>query len=102
MGQSDVSGWPILDGSTRGAESEEGTISSIVWLRRDLRRADLPLLAAAHDAVGEGGEVVVAFVLDPLSELVGLPVVVSGRARQPDPPRGHRVRPSLRDPRPRG
>ena len=37
---------------------------AIVWLRRDLRRADLPTLAAAHAASG-GGPVAVVFVLDP-------------------------------------
>lgn len=36
--------------------------SELVWLRRDLRRRDLPLLAAAADG---GGEVAVAFVVDP-------------------------------------
>ena len=39
-------------------------MSAIVWLRRDLRRADLPTLAAAHDRAA-GGEVAVCFVLDP-------------------------------------
>jgi deoxyribodipyrimidine photo-lyase len=41
--------------------------SSILWLRRDLRRGDLPALGAAHDAArsAEGhGEVAVLFVLD--------------------------------------
>jgi deoxyribodipyrimidine photo-lyase len=45
---------------------------SILWLRRDLRRGDLPALAAAHEAAhsGEGeqesqGEVAVVFVVDP-------------------------------------
>ncbi len=41
---------------------------SILWLRRDLRRGDLPALGAAHDAAREGdaqGEVAVVFVLDP-------------------------------------
>src|SRR4051794_16674937 len=39
---------------------------SILWLRRDLRRGDLPALGAAHDAAsGDGtGEVAVVFVLD--------------------------------------
>lgn len=36
--------------------------TQLVWLRRDLRRADLPLLAAAADG---GAEVAVAFVVDP-------------------------------------
>lgn len=42
--------------------------SSILWLRRDLRRGDLPALGAAHDAARSGdgqGEVAVVFVLDP-------------------------------------
>ena len=39
-------------------------MTALVWLRRDLRRADLPTLAAAHAASG-GGPVVVAFVVDP-------------------------------------
>ena len=46
--------------------------SSILWLRRDLRRGDLPALGAAHDAAdgaadtADGqGEVAVVFVLDP-------------------------------------
>ena len=41
---------------------------SILWLRRDLRRGDLPALGAAHDAAtadGGQGEVAVVFVLDP-------------------------------------
>ncbi|MGJ6980410.1 cryptochrome/photolyase family protein [Aestuariimicrobium soli] len=38
--------------------------TAVVWLRRDLRRADLPLLAAAHERSG-GGPVAVVFVLDP-------------------------------------
>ena len=40
---------------------------SILWLRRDLRRADLPALGAAHAAAraeGGPGEVAVLFVLD--------------------------------------
>lgn len=59
---------PPYSGRTRGPRRfhpRRAIISSIAWLRRDLRRADLPLLAAAHDDAGEGGEVVVAFVLDP-------------------------------------
>ena len=36
---------------------------SILWLRRDLRRGDLPALGAAHSA--GSGEVAVVFVLDP-------------------------------------
>lgn len=41
--------------------------SSILWLRRDLRRGDLPALGAAHAAAtADGqGEVAVVFVLDP-------------------------------------
>ena len=42
--------------------------TSILWLRRDLRRGDLPALGAAHDAATAGsaaGEVAVVFVLDP-------------------------------------
>lgn len=45
---------------------------SILWLRRDLRRGDLPALGAAHDATQQAaggarghGEVAVVFVLDP-------------------------------------
>lgn len=38
--------------------------SSILWLRRDLRRGDHPALGAAH-AAAEGGPVHVVFVLDP-------------------------------------
>ena len=45
---------------------------SILWLRRDLRRGDLPALGAAHDAATGApdtpdghGEVAVLFVLDP-------------------------------------
>lgn len=37
-------------------------MTSILWLRRDLRRADHPALAAAH---ADGGEVLPVFVLDP-------------------------------------
>ena len=36
-------------------------MGDVVWLRRDLRRADLPILSYAH----ESGAVTVAFVLDP-------------------------------------
>ena len=39
-------------------------MTAIVWLRRDLRRADLPTLAAAHERAA-GGDVAVCFVLDP-------------------------------------
>lgn len=39
-------------------------MNAIVWLRRDLRRADLPLLSAAHERAA-GGEVAICFVLDP-------------------------------------
>jgi deoxyribodipyrimidine photo-lyase len=38
--------------------------TTVLWLRRDLRRADHPALAAAVDAAG-GGEVVVLAVVDP-------------------------------------
>ncbi len=38
-------------------------MTALVWLRRDLRRADLPTLAAAHEA--SGGPVAVAVVVDP-------------------------------------
>ena len=38
-------------------------MTSILWLRRDLRRADHPALLAARDAAE--GDLVVAFVLDP-------------------------------------
>jgi deoxyribodipyrimidine photo-lyase len=41
--------------------------SSVLWLRRDLRRRDLPALAAAADAASSsGGEVHVLFVIDPV------------------------------------
>ena len=36
-------------------------MTAILWLRRDLRRRDLPALGAAHEA----GPVVPVFVLDP-------------------------------------
>lgn len=39
-------------------------MSAIVWLRRDLRRADLPTIAAAHERAAGGG-VTVCFVLNP-------------------------------------
>nr|NLI51637.1 deoxyribodipyrimidine photo-lyase [Propionibacterium sp.] len=38
-------------------------MSAVLWLRRDLRRADLPALGAAADA--GGGDVTVVFVVDP-------------------------------------
>ena len=38
-------------------------MTALVWLRRDLRRADLPALGAAADAAGDG--VAVVFVVDP-------------------------------------
>ena len=47
-----------------GPEARHATIgcmTSILWLRRDLRRADHPALAAAH----ADGEVLPVFVLDP-------------------------------------
>ena len=40
-------------------------MTSVLWLRRDLRRRDLPALGAAADAAGDG-EVHVVFVLDPV------------------------------------
>ncbi|MGI9156330.1 MAG: cryptochrome/photolyase family protein [Marmoricola sp.] len=40
-------------------------MTSLLWLRRDLRRADLPALGAAHEAA-DGGEVHVVFVVDPV------------------------------------
>lgn len=39
-------------------------MTAILWLRRDLRRGDLPALGAAH-AAADGGAVVPLFVLDP-------------------------------------
>ncbi|PVU81465.1 deoxyribodipyrimidine photolyase (plasmid) [Cellulomonas sp. WB94] len=39
-------------------------MTSILWLRRDLRRSDHPALVAAHDAAGAGG-VLPVFVVDP-------------------------------------
>ena len=39
-------------------------MSSLLWLRRDLRRGDLPALGAAHEAA-DGGEVHAVFVVDP-------------------------------------
>ena len=38
---------------------------SVLWLRRDLRRRDLPALGAAADAAGDG-DVHVLFVIDPV------------------------------------
>ena len=41
-------------------------MTSILWLRRDLRRRDHPALLAARDAAAaSGGDLVVAFVVDP-------------------------------------
>ena len=41
-------------------------MTAILWLRRDLRRADHPaLLAAREAATASGGDLVVAFVVDP-------------------------------------
>ena len=40
-------------------------MTSVLWLRRDLRRRDLPALGAAADAAGDG-EVHVLFVIDPV------------------------------------
>ncbi len=39
-------------------------MTSILWLRRDLRRRDHPALLAAREAAGDG-DLVVAFVVDP-------------------------------------
>ena len=39
-------------------------MTSLLWLRRDLRRHDHPALLAARDAAGDG-DLVVAFVVDP-------------------------------------
>ena len=39
-------------------------MSSVLWLRRDLRRGDLPALGAAHEAA-DGGDVHAVFVVDP-------------------------------------
>ncbi len=39
-------------------------MTALVWLRRDLRRADLPTLGAAQEAAGEA-DVHVVFVIDP-------------------------------------
>src|SRR5438045_3401169 len=45
-------------------------MSSVLWLRRDLRRRDLPALGAAADATGSSGssgsDVHVLFVVDPV------------------------------------
>ncbi len=38
-------------------------MTTVLWLRRDLRRTDLPALGAAYDAT-DGGEVHVVFVID--------------------------------------
>jgi deoxyribodipyrimidine photo-lyase len=48
-------------------------MTSVLWLRRDLRRRDNPALLAARDAAGDG-DLVVAFVVDPLLWEVGGPV----------------------------
>jgi deoxyribodipyrimidine photo-lyase len=40
-------------------------VTSVLWLRRDLRRRDLPALRAAADAAGDG-DVHVLFVIDPV------------------------------------
>ena len=39
-------------------------MTSVLWLRRDLRRRDHPALLAAREAAGDG-DLVVAFVVDP-------------------------------------
>ncbi|HWO50277.1 MAG TPA: deoxyribodipyrimidine photo-lyase [Ornithinibacter sp.] len=41
-----------------------GASTSVLWLRRDLRRRDHPALLAARDAAADG-DLVVAFVVDP-------------------------------------
>jgi deoxyribodipyrimidine photo-lyase len=41
------------------------SMNAVLWLRRDLRRRDLPALGAAADAAGDG-EVHVLFVIDPV------------------------------------
>ena len=38
---------------------------SVLWFRRDLRLSDHPALAEAHRLVGDAGEVVALFVVDP-------------------------------------
>lgn len=40
-------------------------MTALLWLRRDLRRADLPALGAAARAAGMDGGVAVVFVVDP-------------------------------------
>jgi deoxyribodipyrimidine photo-lyase len=40
-------------------------VTSVLWLRRDLRRRDLPALGAAAEAA-DGGDVHVLFVIDPV------------------------------------
>ncbi|WP_246227223.1 deoxyribodipyrimidine photo-lyase [Propioniciclava coleopterorum] len=45
-------------------------MTAVLWLRRDLRRADLPALAAAHGRAS-GGEVAVCVALDPGDEARG-------------------------------
>jgi deoxyribodipyrimidine photo-lyase len=44
-------------------------VTALLWLRRDLRRGDLPALGAAHDAAGhddsDSDDVHVVFVIDP-------------------------------------
>ncbi|HYO86983.1 MAG TPA: deoxyribodipyrimidine photo-lyase [Dermatophilaceae bacterium] len=39
--------------------------TTLLWFRRDLRLADLPALAAAHDAAGDG-QILPVFVVDPV------------------------------------
>jgi deoxyribodipyrimidine photo-lyase len=48
-------------------------MTSILWLRRDLRRRDHPALLAAREAAGDG-DLVVAFVVDPRFWAGGGPV----------------------------
>ena len=79
-------------------------MTSVLWLRRDLRRRDHPALLAARDAAGDG-DLVVAFVVDPAA--------VGRRRRRATGlagghPRGHRRRlrrladPAARRPAPGG
>lgn len=49
---------------TPTSDERSARATSVLWLRRDLRRADHPALLAALEAAG-GGEVAVVFVVDP-------------------------------------
>ena len=65
-------------------------MTSVLWLRRDLRRRDHPALLAAREAAGDG-DLVVAFVVDPrLWDGGG----AARRAWLAATLRGHRTRPS--------